>query len=129
MDGESEGIFDDNPEDCIFWFLNGAYFDPESPQCLFVTGDAYDLWNRSDIYSQILLPAKPLWEQSPEFVYSVGKTFHMFGGGTSLGPANVYTYRTQNAMLSSTQNYHRKSQMHGQCQQINHIKPVSIQPW
>ena len=30
-DGASEGIFKDNPEDCIFWFSNGQYFDPTTP--------------------------------------------------------------------------------------------------
>ena len=29
----------------------------------------------------------------------------MFGGGSTLGAANVYTYRTPDFMLSSTQNY------------------------
>ena len=35
-DGLSEGIKADNPEDCIFWFSNGAYFDPASPQGPFI---------------------------------------------------------------------------------------------
>ena len=47
-DGKSEGILADNPEDCIFWFSDGAYFDPSSPQCIFLVGDAYNLWNRTD---------------------------------------------------------------------------------
>ena len=45
-DGEKEGIGNDNPEDCIFWFGNGAYFPPETAECLFVVGDSYGLWNR-----------------------------------------------------------------------------------
>ena len=36
----------------------------------------------------------------------------MFGGGSTLGPANVYTYRTPDYMLSSTQNYKSKSSLY-----------------
>jgi len=60
-DGESEGIFHDNPEDCIFWFSNGAYFDPVTSECIFITGDAYDLWDRTEIWGQVSL-AKPIWD-------------------------------------------------------------------
>ena len=34
-----------------------------------------------------------------------GKQLPMFGGGSTLGAANVYTYRTPDFMLSSTQSY------------------------
>ena len=104
-EGPSEGILDDNPEDCIFWFSNGAYFDPETPQCIFLVGDAYKLWNRAEIWGEFLKPLQPLWNLAPEFVKRVGESLPMFGGGSTLGAANVYTYRTPNYMLSSTQNY------------------------
>ena len=54
-DGESEGIMHDNPEDCIFWFSNGAYFDPTTSECIFITGDSYQLWDRTEIWKQVLL--------------------------------------------------------------------------
>jgi hypothetical protein len=105
--GRDEGILADNPEDCIFWFSNGAYFDPESPQCIFLTGDSYDLWDRTEVWGQIK-PAKILWDLSPDFVVQVGTLAAPFGGGSTLGSANIYTYRSADFMLSSAQNYHRK---------------------
>ncbi len=60
-DGELEGIGHDNPEDCVFWFGNGAYFAKETAECLFVTGDAYDLWDRTEIWGQIK-PYKFAWD-------------------------------------------------------------------
>ena len=74
-EGISEGIFADNPEDCIFWFSNGAYYDPEMPQCMFVTGDAYELWNRTEVWGETMNVFKPIWDESPEFVISLG-TIH-----------------------------------------------------
>ena len=32
-------------DDCWFWFGHGAYFTPEYPECLFLLGDEYGLWN------------------------------------------------------------------------------------
>lgn len=104
-DGEFEGIHHDNPEDCIFWFSNGAYFDPVTPECIFITGDAYDLWDRTEIWGQVKL-AKPIWDISPGLVTTVGEATATLGGGSTLGSANVYTYRTPDFMLSSAQNYH-----------------------
>ena len=106
-DGESEGIYHDNPEDCIFWFSNGAYFDPVTPECIFITGDAYNLWDRTEIWGQVKL-AKPIWDISPGLVTTIGERTATLGGGSTLGSANVYTYRTPDFMLSSAQNYHRK---------------------
>ena len=133
--GKSEGILTDNPEDCIFWFSDGAYFDPHSPHCIFLVGDAYNLWNRTEggVWGSTLIagsytttkifllweftknnkffkkiPAKPIWDESPNFVIKLGQQLPMFGGGSTLGPANVYTYRTPDYMLSSTQNYKSK---------------------
>ena len=40
----SFGAYD--AEQCISWLGNGAYFDPEIPECFFTIGDAYNLWNR-----------------------------------------------------------------------------------
>ena len=54
------------------------------------------------------IPAKPIWDESPNFVIKLGQQLPMFGGGSTLGPANVYTYRTPDYMLSSTQNYKSK---------------------
>ena len=71
-EGISEGIFSDNPEDCIFWFSNGAYFDPELPQCMFITGDAYELWNRTEMWGETLKALESLWHESPDFVIAVG---------------------------------------------------------
>ena len=111
-EGNEEGLLDDNPEDCIFWFSNGAYFDPESPQCIFITGDSYDLWDRTEIWGS-LKPFKPIWDLSPQFVNTLGQSVPMFGGGSTLGPANVYTFRTSDFMLSSTQNYRSKFSLDG----------------
>jgi len=85
-DGESEGIHHDNPEDCIFWFSNGAYFDPVTPECIFITGDAYDLWDRTEIWGQVKL-AKPIWDISPNLVTTIGERTAAFGGGSTLGMA------------------------------------------
>ena len=106
-DGESEGIFHDNPEDCIFWFSDGAYFDPTVPECLFVVGDAYELWNRTEIFGLVRV-ALPIWNAAPSLVTTVGGLTAPLGGGSTLGSANVYTYRSPDFMLSSAQNYHRK---------------------
>ena len=60
----------------------------------------------------LIFSAKPLWDESPDFVIQVGQQLPMFGGGSTLGPANVYTYRTPDYMLSSTQNYKSKSSLY-----------------
>ena len=79
----------------------------QGPQCIFVTGDSYDLWDRTEIWGS-LKPFKPIWDLSPQFVNTLGQSVPMFGGGSTLGPANVYTYRTSDFMLSSSQNYRSK---------------------
>lgn len=106
-DGAAEGILTGNAEDCIFWFANGAYFDPASPECIFIVGDSYHLWNRTEIWKQIRL-AKPIWDLSPQLVYSVGQQTAPIGGGSTLGSADMYTFRSPHFMLSSVKNYHRK---------------------
>lgn len=109
-DGPSEGILKDNAEDCIFWFSNGAYFDPESPECIFIVGDSYHLWNRTEIWKQVSL-AKPIWDLSPQLVHSVGQQTAPIGGGSTLGSADMYTFRSPHFMLSSVKNYHRKDRL------------------
>jgi len=44
---------------------------------------------------------------SPGLVTTIGEQTDTLGGGSTLGSANVYTYRTPDFMLSSVQNYHR----------------------
>ena len=103
-EGPKEGISKTDPEDCTFWFSNGAYFDPVTPECIFIVGDAYDLWDRTEIWGQVKL-AKPIWDLTPSLVSLVGERASAIGGGSTLGIANVYTYRSPDFMLSSAQNY------------------------
>ena len=49
--------------------------------------------------------AKPIWDISPALVTTVGEYTAALGGGSTLGSANVYTYRTPDFMLSSAQNF------------------------
>ena len=48
-DGALEGVTN-TIDDCVYWLGNGAYFSPEYPDCMFIIGDAYNLWNRSDVW-------------------------------------------------------------------------------
>ena len=43
----AEEIGFESPDDCIFWLGNGAYFSPTTGRCMFILGDAYNLWDRS----------------------------------------------------------------------------------
>ena len=40
------GLINPDAEQCITLFGNGAYFSPTYPECFFVIGDTYELWNR-----------------------------------------------------------------------------------
>ena len=51
-EGASEGITT-SAEDCIFWFGDGAYFHPDTPECLFVVGNEYNLWDRHEIWQAV----------------------------------------------------------------------------
>ena len=102
----NEGISNTDPEDCIFWFSDGSYFDPNTSECIFIVGDAYDLWDRTEIWGQVKV-AKPIWDLTPSLVSTVGENAQAIGGGTTLGPANVYTYRSPDFMLSSAQDYRK----------------------
>ena len=59
-----------SPDDCIFWFGNGAYFSPTTARCMFIVGDAYQLWERHPIWQQ-LRPAWSLWQTDPFIVDTV----------------------------------------------------------
>ena len=57
-DGPSEADLDLDPvQDCWFWLTDAAYFTPEYPDCMFLLGDEFDLWERSNFFAQIV-PAK-----------------------------------------------------------------------
>ena len=106
-DGLAESIDASNAENCIFWMGDGAYFSPAFPEVFFVSGDEYNLWNRSETW-EMLTPVKAIWDENPELIDQVGKTFYMFGGGPVLGYAKSYTYRTPDFFLSSVQDYNSK---------------------
>ncbi len=63
-EGPAEGI-GNSPEECIFWFSDGAYFSPDLPECLFVVGDAYDLWERQEVWEGVSTAKKTLNLDTP----------------------------------------------------------------
>lgn len=93
--------------DCITWFGDGAYFSPQYPECLFVVGDAYNLWERSDLWITLSV-FKPIWDlpNGPLIVDAIGALAAPFGYGPILGGVHMLTHRTEQFMLSSTQDYH-----------------------
>ena len=42
---------------------------------MFITGDAYELWNRTEVWGKTINVFKPIWDESPDFVISLG-TIH-----------------------------------------------------
>ena len=40
--------------------------------CIFIVGDGYDLWDRTEVWGQIKI-AKPIWDITPELVGPVGE--------------------------------------------------------
>ena len=77
---------------------------------MFVLGDTFDLWNRSDVW-HIISPFKLIWDQpwGPVFVRTAAQYLAPFGAGTVLGPINMYTYRTPDFLISSAQDYNGKN--------------------
>ena len=57
----------ESPEDCIFWMGNGAYFSPTTARCMFIVGDAYNLWDRHPIWKQLKI-ALPIYHTDPFLV-------------------------------------------------------------
>ena len=104
-EASSENIGFESPEDCIFWFGNGAYFTPTTGRCIFIVGDAYNLWDRHPIWKQIKI-ALPIYHTDPFIIDTIASAVAPFGRGPLLGRSNVYTYRTPEYMMSSVQNYH-----------------------
>merc|ERR1712241_665752 len=82
----------------------GGYFSPVHPSCIFIVGDGYDLWDRTEVWGQIKI-AKPIWDITPELVGPVGEIGAPLGHGAVLGPANIRTFRSKGIMLSSAQDY------------------------
>ena len=39
---------------------------------MFITGDAYELWNRTEMWGETLKALESLWHESPDFVIAVG---------------------------------------------------------
>ena len=102
-EGVAEGIGMDN--DCWFWLGDGAYFSPDVPECIFILGDTFDLWNSSDTWIAVSI-FEDLWHNSPNFVHEVGQALEPLGGGPVLGPINMYTFRSKDLLVSSVQDYH-----------------------
>ena len=102
-EGEAEGIGLDN--DCWFWLGDGAYFSPDYPECMFILGDTFRLWNTSDTWEDVSI-FQGIWNRNPDFVRKVGEVFEPLGGGPVLGPINMYSYRYDDFSLSSVQDYH-----------------------
>ena len=42
-------------------------------RCLFIVGDGYDLWDRTDDTWGTLKIAKPIWDYNPELIDTVGE--------------------------------------------------------
>ncbi|TRY69923.1 hypothetical protein TCAL_02356 [Tigriopus californicus] len=105
-EGEIEGIGVEDPEDCIFWFGDGAYFSRETARCMFVVGDSYNLWNRSETWETVGL-FKPLWDLDPYIIDYAAEVGAPLGSGSVLGNVNMYTYRTPDFMMSSVQDYNK----------------------
>lgn len=103
FEGSSAGLGMNN--DCWFWLSDGAYFSPEYPECIFILGDTYRLWNTSDTWQDVSV-FLGVWNRNPDLVRKVARAFEPLGGGPVLGPINMYTYRTEHFLLSSVQNYH-----------------------
>lgn len=101
---EEDGVGGDDADECTFWFGNGGYFSPVHPRCLFIVGDEYNLWNRSDTWMDIAV-AKPLWDLSPDIIDIAGVIGAPLGHGAVLGPGNVQTFRSPDIFLSSFQDY------------------------
>ena len=94
----NEGIGFQSPDDCIFWFGNGAYFTPTTARCMFIVGDTYNLWDRHPVWQPLKL-ALTIYHTDPFIVDEIARLGSEFGLGTVLGRSNVYTYRTPNYML------------------------------
>ena len=117
-----EGLGFSTPDECVFWFGNGGYFSPTTARCMFIVGDAYNLWDVHPIWQQIK-PALPLWRADPNIIDQVAKIGEPIGGGPVLGRSNVYSWRTESYMLSSVQNYHG-GKMGGQ----QHVWQLTLDP-
>ena len=100
-----EGIGFSTPDECVFWFGNGGYFSPTTARCLFLVGDAYNLWDVHPIW-QDLKPALVIWRTDPNIIDQVAAVAEPIGGGPVLGRSNVYSWRTESYMMSSIKNYH-----------------------
>ena len=57
---------------------------------------------RHPIWRQLKL-ALPLYHASPALVEAIARAAESLGGGPVLGRSNVYTWRTRDYMLASTQ--------------------------
>ena len=92
-------------DDCWFWLGHGAYFSPDYPECMFILGDEFNLWNRSDTWEVVSI-FKPIWDYDPALVHEIGTILAPLGFGPVLGPVHMYNYRTPDFYLSSGQDYH-----------------------
>ena len=90
-------------------------------------GDKYDLWERQEVWENLRV-FKPVWDTAPGLIGMksseraastnltmsilttgvLGQFGEPFGNGAVLGPANMYTYRTKDFMISSVQDYKGK---------------------
>ena len=64
-------------------------------------------WHRSDTWSGVSI-FKPIYDLDHAIVDAVAQVVAPFGGGSTLGYANMVTYRNKDVMLSSVQDYNSK---------------------
>lgn len=92
---------------------------------MFVVGDAYNLWNRSEVWETVGL-FKPLWDLDPYIIDYAADVGAPLGSGSVLGNVNMYTYRTPDFMMSSVQDYNSNFVIYSEVMIILHKKMQSI---
>jgi len=102
-EGPYHGFSFDDPEDCIFWLGMAAYSHPLVIECMFIVGDAYDMWDHS-----IWTPLQPFKSIAyTGIIPQLSSGLYPLTKGSTLGEMKTYSYKTPDAHLSSVRDYNK----------------------
>lgn len=99
-EGPGEGVGFQRFEDGMFWWAQGGYLAPETIALTRDMLEAWDLWEHP-AFSML----KPLRRVPDPLLVGLSQALGPASRGSMLGGANLYAFRTPDAMLSSAIHY------------------------